>query len=370
MVKLQLDVGAKTTILVSHMHPKDVISRAYPNYVKMEKIEGLVVVLETSKPIHHEEKVVVVFHHPPKGDWTEEFDCWVLHQFVHVTEEGPEEGLFSALNGGGDTNSGSEQATQPAPNNTEDPQKNQENIPTEVVTILDSAGATINDSDVELLRKMVPGMVDNDNQPLPENMPTEEEQNAPSQPQFFMAWEHSGSCFHCLEGGHKTKACINFNTDVKPTVEQLFEVFFFKPFIMGTIILQMNKCLKENRHCPLAYGEFLHWLSLWFLMATINGPDKVEFWSMGEVDYFVGAPMRLGSYMSRKHFESILKVLSISSQERPAFLDHFWEVCEILKAWNSSMVEQFTPSWVSCCLDESMSTWTNKYSCPGWMFVP
>ena len=47
------------------------------------------------------EKVVIVFHHPPKGDQTEEFDCWVLHWFVHVTEEGPEEGLFSALNGGG-----------------------------------------------------------------------------------------------------------------------------------------------------------------------------------------------------------------------------------------------------------------------------
>ena len=77
---------------------------------------------------------------------------------------------------------------------------------------------------------------------------------------------------------------------------------------------------------------------------------------MGEVDYFVGALMRLGSYMSRKHFESILKALSITSQERPAFMDHFWEVHEILKAWNSNMVEQFTPSWVSC-LDESMSTY-------------
>ena len=96
-------------------------------------------------------------------------------------------------------------------------------------------------------------------------------------------------------------------------------------------------------------------------MATINGPDKVEFWSMGEVDYFVGASMRLGSYMSRMCFESILKALSITLQERPAFMDHFWEVREIVKAWNSNMVEQFTPSWVSC-LDKSMSTWTNKYS--------
>ena len=39
----------------------------------------------------------------------------------------------------GDTNSGLEQATQPALNNTEDPQQTQENIPTEVATILDSA---------------------------------------------------------------------------------------------------------------------------------------------------------------------------------------------------------------------------------------
>ena len=33
------------------------------------------------------------------------------------------------------------------------------------------------------------------------------------------------------------------------------------------------------------------------------------------------------------------------------------------------MIEQFTPSWVNY-LDEPMSTWTNKYSCPGWMFMP
>ena len=41
----------------------------------------------------------------------------------------------------------------------------------------------------------------------------------------------------------------------------------------------------------------------------------------------------------------------------------------MLEAWNANLTERFTPSWVSC-LDESMSTWTKKYSCPGWMFVP
>jgi hypothetical protein len=33
------------------------------------------------------------------------------------------------------------------------------------------------------------------------------------------------------------------------------------------------------------------------------------------------------------------------------------------------MAEKFTPSWVSC-LDESMSIWFNKWTCPGWVFCP
>ena len=104
-------------------------------------------------------------------------------------------------------------------------------------------------------------------------------------------------------------------------------------------------------------------------MATINGPDHRDFWSLGEVDCFVGAPMRLHNFMSRKRFKVILKALAITARQPPAFRDRFWVVWEVLEAWNSNMMEQFTPSWVNC-LDESMSTWTNKYSCPGWMFVP
>ena len=151
-------------------------------------------------------------------------------------------------------------------------------------------------------------MVDDNNQPLPENIPTpaEEGQDAP---QFFSTWEHSGSYYHCIAGGHKHKACLCFNTDVKPTIQQLFEMFFFKPYVVGIIIPQTNIPLKEEKHHPDSYGEFLRWLGLWFLMATINSPEPTDFWSMGEVDCFVGAPMRLGTFMSRKQFEAILMPL-------------------------------------------------------------
>ena len=146
-------------------------------------------------------------------------------------------------------------------------------------------------------------------------------------PQFFSTWEYSGDCYHCFAGGHKHKACLSsFYTNVKPTIQQLFEMFFFKPYVEGIIIPQTNICLQKEKHCLVSYGEFLCWLGLWFLMATINSPDCMDFWSMGEVDCFIGAPLRLGSFMSRKQFETILKALAITARQPPAFRDHFWEV--------------------------------------------
>ena len=296
----------------------------------------------------------------------EELDCWGIHCFVHITEEGAEEG---ATTGGGGNNSEEDGGAQQDPNNVEKPPTTQENVPAEIAYMLETTTGAIDRDDEDLVRNILPGMVDDDNQPLPENIPTEGEETDANTMQLFSEWEHSGSCYHCLEGGCKNKARINFNYDVKPTIQQLFELFFFKPFVEGTIITQTNKWLQEEKHCPVSYGKFLHWIGLWFLMATIEGPEYQEFWSLGEIDWFTGAPMRLGTYMSRKQFDTILKAHSITSHDPPALRDCFWEICDIVKVWNENMMEQFTPSWVSS-LDESMHTWTNKYSCPGWMFVP
>ena len=373
MTKLRLSIGAKATILLSRMHPKNLISKAYPNQTKADKAEGLIVASEGPKPICHEEKLVVVFRHPPKDQQTEEFKCWALHRFVHVTEEGDKAGLFSTEDGGGENNSGAAEGTNRNLNITdlaENPQENQENVPSEVARFLDSETAGMNRDNAALIANVCPDMVDDDNQPLPENIPTEEQQATTANlPQIFSSWGHGGSCYRCLEGGRKHKARLSFNTDVNPTIEQLFEMFFFKDFILKVILPETNKCIQEDKHRPMTYGEFLCWLGLWFLMATITGPDRTAFWSMGEVDCFVGAPMRLGHFMLKKRFEVILKALSFMSRHPPAFRDRFWEVREMLDAWNTNMTERFTPSWVSC-LDKSMSTWTNKYSCPGWMFVP
>ena len=41
----------------------------------------------------------------------------------------------------------------------------------------------------------------------------------------------------------------------------------------------------------------------------------------------------------------------------------------MIDAWGSNMNNAFAPGYMNC-LDESMSMWTNKFTCPGFMFVP
>ena len=125
------------------------------------------------------------------------------------------------------------------------------------------------------------------------------EQQDSDSPEYFGGWEQSGSCYHCLNGGRKNKAHINVNHEVSSTIQQLFEMFF-KDFIVGMTVLATCQHLQAEKQHLMTYGEFLHWVGLWFLMGTVNGTEQSEFWSLGEVDCFVGAPMRLGAFVSFK----------------------------------------------------------------------
>lgn len=83
----------------------------------------------------------------------------------------------------------------------------------------------------------------------------------------------------------------------------------------------------------------------------------------------LGAPYRFNHIMSWHTFDQILSGLRFTTKELPTYEDHFWEVRALIKAWNTNMDEEFIAGWLNC-LDESMSIWTNEYTCPGFMFVP
>ena len=121
----------------------------------------MVVVSEGLKLIQWEEKVVIVFRHPPEGELTEEFECWVIHHFAHISEEGDEQGFFNSLNDGGDNNSGGLDGSQWNPNttpntkrnNTEEAQTN-EPVPVEITQLLESNASnssTLDSNDADLV---------------------------------------------------------------------------------------------------------------------------------------------------------------------------------------------------------------------------
>ena len=371
--KKRLRVGAKATVLVSRLHPKDKVTQAYPNCTKDERSVEIVVLDRGRRPISHESKLVVVFNHPPHGDLQEGFECWTIQQFVKVVSEGNEEDLFDVPV----VATAQEQAQQPSNENTDgnnntnnNNDDEQQDMPDELHRIVDAtttSGTTVQGDDLAIVANLVDGnMINDDNPPAPENIPTPNENTDG----IFGEWEHSGSCFRAMAGGCCLKARISYPPHIRPSLFNLFELFFFTPFVKNVIIPQTNNRLEANGfHRDLSYGEFLQWIGVWLLMSTLHGPDRAAFWSLTDINRFHGAPWRLGDLMSQKRFDAILRSIFYTVQEKPAYRDKFWEVRQMIVAWNDNMAEKFTPSWVSC-LDESMSPWTNKYTCPGWMFVP
>ena len=110
-------------------------------------------------------------------------------------------------------------------------------------------------------------------------------------------------------------------------------------------------------------------MGVWFFMGTTNFGDRRDFWSIKAIDAFEGTPFQFSCFMSRNGFENIISALTIMNKEAPIYTNHVWEVRQLIAEWNSNMKWKFVPSWV-LCLDESMSKWLGKYSCPGFMCVP
>ena len=206
--------------------------------------------------------------------------------------------------------------------------------------------------------------VDDDNLPAPEN-------NVPPTSQTYNIlsnnWGHDGVCFRKEKNYTNAPAKLTHPVDAtRDDVNlQLFERLFPKKFMEEVMIPTMNQSMNN----PVSYGEFLCWIGLWILMSTVDGSDRRSFWSSKDINMFDGAPFRLTHYMSRNRFEEILSAISYTNKCPPQMLDKFWEIRELIDAWNDNMEEEFLPSWINA-IDESMSKWLNEFTCPGFMYVP
>ena len=349
--KKNLGVGASCTVLSRYMHPAKTVSEKYPNRVHSHKMENLLVLRKEKKVVNRVERDVVVFRH----DDFENVELHAVVRWAKVTSEGPAEKFFD-----------NDRLDRPPQKDVDDlvdsGGNGGEKIPDHVFRLHGQA------EDIAFIRGL--GFeVDDDNDPAPENIPVRDQEGDRGEEGVATAEAWEGVC------PRKALNVQNPNPSLRGVSEEtigalsyasMFLICLPVSYIKETVLEETNKNLEGE---PLTWGEFLRWLGLWFFMATLSGFSRREYFSTVEINNNSGAPYRLNCWMSKKRFEDILAAISYTSREPPAFVDRFWEVREMLAAFNDHCAEVFRCSWVAC-LDESMSIWFNKWTCPGWMMVP
>ena len=109
--------------------------------------------------------------------------------------------------------------------------------------------------------------VDDDNDPVPENIPSPiiEDEEAPIPKVLGDKFGHDGICFQRTSGAQNTKAKVSGGNLALSRV-QVFELFLPKEYIESILIPETNTKIEGP---PLLYGEFLQWIGLQLMMATI-----------------------------------------------------------------------------------------------------
>ena len=204
--------------------------------------------------------------------------------------------------------------------------------------------------------------VDDDNAPAPENIPHGDDD--PNTVQFRPEWGHDGICFRRENGANNQRARLRVKEGMRLSHLQMFEILFPISFIKNVMIPEMNAKIRKQ----VEYGEFLQYIGIMLKICTTAGHSTRDFWKLDQ-NGTRETPFRFNDVMSRDRFDEITQHLTYTNKEPPPYKDRFWQIRDIIQAWNDNMAEQFQAGWVTV-LDESMSKWVNKYTCPGFMVVP
>ena len=351
-----MGTGAVVSVLSKFVHPSKEIRDKYPVRAPTHRLEGCVVIREAVKTINRREQAAIIFTH----DDFPNAALYACGRHLKIIEEADPEMAFNKEG----ERSGSRQRTNTEVGN--DGKEEEVMFSAEVVKMMDSIRLGGDVGDEELLNRRDEIEIDDDRDPLPENlMPVVE--GAANECHFSEVWGHDGLCHRRVAaGGRNVEPKLHLDPGEQVGKLELFETLFMKNYIVNVLLILINENIKGE---SVTYGEFLMWLGLWFLMATVVGPSRDAFFSDKVCDEYSDAPFRLTKYMSRKRFNQVLSAMRYTDKDPPSYKDRFFEVRQMLDAWNYNMTDVFEAGWATC-LDESMSPWTNKYTCPGFVWIP
>ena len=235
--------GATVSCLIKFLHLSQLICNKYPNPENEQRLEGCLTICQEVKKINRKDQLAIVVKHDDFiGTDQEPQELYAVKKHFSIKVEGDLDFFFNVSLVLED---GEEELDQ------------QEVLPTAV--------------DDELMGLMD---VDDDNEPVPENIPV---RTAPPPPSVLsQEWGHEGFCLWESNNIPDAKAKLVYpvNTTRNDINLQLFECFFPWAFMEDVMIAETNKILDQH---PLSYGELLHWIGLWVLISIVDGSDCRSF---------------------------------------------------------------------------------------------
>jgi hypothetical protein len=170
-------------------------------------------------------------------------------------------------------------------------------------------------------------------------------------------------------GGYNEPSFHHGFTPIGKTYLQLFMHFFLMTWLSDVLLPQTSAGIANNPcSAPLTFCELLRFLGIRLLMLTCSGWKVDQFWNYEDAPCDQEedpCPYNFKPFMSKRPFIHINRYISFTNVPKPAFIDKFWPARQMIKSWNDHMASIFLCAWV-ICLDESMSIWHNKWTCPGW----
>jgi len=349
--KKRLGRDALVSCYLRYIHPTVAIQTKYPNPTITQRLNGMKVLRLEVKKVNRKDQLCVIVSHPDFSDSNQEpILLHIVKRWVTVESEGPNDLLFN-INYEQEPNLST--AAEENENQIELPNIAQvENVPNEV----------INDPAVLAAFQDI-GNVDDDDEPVADNIHNPNE-NLVELDQT--EWGYNGICDRRASSGVNRggASLVHHDASLQLTHLQLFEILFPTDFVKNVIITETNKKLKDH----MSYSEWLLFLGINLEMCTQVGFERRSYWATDSIGKRA-APYSYREIMTRDRFEEILRNIQFTSFEPPQERDRFWEVREMIEAWNTNMERQFKPSYLNC-IDESMSKWVNKWTCPGFMIVP
>ena len=351
MAPRRLGEGARCSVLIKNLRPSREVEQRIVNPAPRQRATDLVAVRRGNITRGRRSYEAIFFTSPTFPD----LELYAARKFTVVEQEGHADRLWETpLQADG----------------------------TPAAAVTDDEGVAINenifsDRADDIARVRAEGFeVDDDNEALPDNMP---QPGAPAievnQDGLFrgQSWGWDGIDRRATSGGGYEEP--SFTNGWSPHNKTYLEIFLhFLPFawLQTVLLAKTNESIESGNSPPLSLGELMRYLGMRLLMSTLQGWSLEEYWCyepLQRPQEEGPCPYNFRNYMSKKRFKMITDNLVFTDAAAPSFRDKFWQVRQMVKAWNENMALKFVAAWVMC-LDESMSIWHNRWTCPGWIFCP